>query len=141
MKTKKINEFHLRWMRLNDAERILEICPSTSLEIIEKFLSKPNNICSVICSEDKVIGFMIYGITKYNIFLHHLAVDPSLKRKKIASKMLENIISKLNKNRKHIKTKVSEYNLPMQLFLKAIGFNFVKILKKDCDFYLFEYCK
>lgn len=140
-KTKNVDDFYLRWMRLSDVDRIVEICPNTSLEIIEKFLSKPKNICSVICAQEKVVGFILYGITKSNISLHYLAVDECFKRKKIASNMIENIISKLNKNRNYIKAKVSEYNLPMQLLLKTMGFSVVKILKKECDFYLFNYSK
>jgi ribosomal-protein-alanine N-acetyltransferase len=73
--------------------------------------------------EDRVVGYMIYGLHKNRIHLLNLAVAASYRRMGIASQMIAKLLGKLSPQRRHkIVAEVRETNLAAQLFLKECGF-------------------
>ena len=62
---------------------------------VEKNINRKSAICAL--DNDKVVGFLLFS-TKYNM-LCHLAVHPDYRRKKIASRMIELMLSDLDRSK------------------------------------------
>jgi ribosomal-protein-alanine N-acetyltransferase len=130
----------LRWMRSDDMDQVAKIS-DTSKRFIKDFLRRSKSICSVMVLEEQIVGIIFYEIGRRNIKICHIAVDPSFRKTKIATQLVNNVILKLNKFRNSIVAEVSEHNLSAQLFFKKMGFRAVKITRFDTggDTYSFKY--
>ncbi|KKS06848.1 MAG: ribosomal-protein-alanine N-acetyltransferase [Candidatus Staskawiczbacteria bacterium RIFOXYD1_FULL_39_28] len=77
----------------------------------------------VVLSEDRVVGFVIYGL--YSDFSHviNLAVAPNFRRKGVGSQIITELYASLPwRKRNRIVTEVRERNLAAQLFFRTNGF-------------------
>lgn len=129
----------VRWMKLDDMEQVAKIS-SMSKGYIKKFLREPKSICVVVVLEEKVVGIVFYEIRKQNINIKHIAVDEDFRKIKIATKLVNNLIFKLNSTRNTITAEVPEHNLCAQLFFRQMGFKAIDIIKNsEGDTYKFKY--
>jgi ribosomal-protein-alanine N-acetyltransferase len=129
----------IRWMKPEDINQVVDFCSVSKLSI-KKFINKPNGICIVSTLEERVVGFVFYEIKKQAVKLHCISVHPDFRRDKLGSEMILDIILKSKKSNKKILAKVSEYNLPAQLFFKNLGFEAKKVMRDaEGDIYCFEY--
>jgi ribosomal protein S18 acetylase RimI-like enzyme len=94
----------------------------------------------VVEVEGKVVGFIFYEIDASSIEIDSLLVDPSFRRRGIGTELLSKLIAKLNKKRREIRFKVSEYDLPSHLLLKKCGFKAIEVIKfSEASDYLFSF--
>ena len=96
--------------------------------------------------EGRVVGFMIYEISKKNrIHLLNIATSPDYRYRGVARQMVRKLIGKLiNQKRTRIVSKVRETNLSALLFLRSLGFRATNILRNfyeemNEDAYLMQY--
>ena len=133
---------YVRWMIRKDMPTVLSIeerCfgyPWREDDFIH-CLRQRNCIGMVAERGDQVVGFMIYELHKFRLYVLSMAVDPDYSRQGIGRIMVEKLISKLSYQRRNrIILEVRETNLPAQLFFKSMGFQAVGILNHfydDCD--------
>ena len=96
-------------------------------------------------ANERVMGYMYYGLHKDWIHLFNFAVHPDFRRRGIGRQMIEKCISKLAKERRNrILLEVPETNLPAQLFFRSLGFRTILVPhdsyeKTIEDAYLMEY--
>ncbi len=82
-------------------------------------------------ADKKTVGFMVYKMRRpqAQVCLLRFAVSSAHRRRGIGSQMMRELIRSLSPERYHrLVLKVSETNLPAQLFLRALGFQAVNIL-------------
>lgn len=88
---------------------------------VEKNINRKSAICAL--DNDKVVGFLLFS-TKYNM-LCHMAVHPDHRRKKIASRMIELMLSNLDRSKDIVVITFRENdekgNAPRALY-KSFGF-------------------
>lgn len=94
--------------------------------------------------DGRVIGYIVFRVSPEHqkpatVTLLNLAVAPYWRRRGIASGMVEHLCHKLSEGR--IRAVVPEANLPVQLFLRSMGFKAVQVLRGhygDRDAYVME---
>ncbi len=118
--------FHCRWMIRRDMNRIVEIDRACfdlvwSNQDFAKVLRRQRSVGYVIEVGDRVVGYMIYELSKTHVSLIRIAVHPYYQRLGLATRMIEYgyfkrpalIGEKLN-------VIVDERNLSAQLFFKSL---------------------
>lgn len=132
----------IRWMIMNDLDRVLEIerdsfaAPMESSEF-RAALRKRNTIGVVAETYDRdVIGFAIYELHTQYLLLRRLAVDAPFRWNGVGREFVEKLKRKLShktpgSKRNTLSTFVGERNLPAQLFFRACGFRAVDIVSPD----------
>jgi len=76
--------------------------------------------------EEKVIAYLAYQEAGEKIFIIcSILVSKEHRRKKVGTKLVNKFIKEFSK--KQVNTLISEFNLELQLFFKAIGFVAVEI--------------
>jgi len=141
---------HIRWMIRRDMPEVLGI-EAESFEfpwLEEDFircLRQRNCIGMVAEHDDRVVGFMIYELSKNRIQVINFATAADYRRRGVGSQMVAKLIGKLSAQRRtRITLDVRETNLRAQLFFRANGFRAVSVLRnyyEDTpeDAYLMQY--
>jgi len=140
----------IRWMITRDIPEVIEIENSTGFwtrDDLVSLLRQKNVIGMVIELVDskKIVGFMVYELLSTRISLLNLSVHPEFRRQKVGSSLMLKLIGKLAPQKRiKVVAELRESNLFAQLFLKAIGFKAVEVLRSyfedtDEDAYVMEY--
>jgi len=141
---------HIRWMIRRDMPEVLAI-EQASFEfpwLEEDFircLRQRNCIGMVAEHEDRVVGFMIYELTKTRIHVLNFATAPAWRRRGVGTQMIAKLVGKLSPQRRtRVTLEVRETNLPAQLFFRSAGFRAVSVLREHYedtpeDAYLMQY--
>jgi ribosomal-protein-alanine N-acetyltransferase len=88
-------------------------------------------ISLVATHNDHLLGYVIYELSKIRITLLRLCVLPDHQRKKVGTRLVERLKEKLNiQVRKQLVVDVPDSHLPLQIFLKKLGFRATGILKE-----------
>ncbi len=130
---------HIRWMIRRDMHMVQEIeigsfeRPWNEEDFILG-LRSANVIGMVAEDDDRVTGFMIYGLHKTQIHLIRLAVHPNRRRETIGAQLIEKLYRKLTPARRRtIFMEIPDRNLTAQLFLRVCGFRAESILREHDD--------
>lgn len=141
---------HIRWMIRRDMSEVLGI-EAESFEfpwLEEDFircLKQRNCIGMVAEHDDRVVGFMIYELSKTRIHVLNFAVAADERRLGVGTQMIAKLIGKLSMQRRsRITLEIRETNLAAQLFFRANSFRAVSVLRafyEDTpeDAYLMQY--
>ena len=88
-----------------------------------------SNKCRFIIAEsqERLCGYLIYEFSHMGIEILNLAVNPRFLRKRIGSKLINNIMMN-NIKKTDVFTYVRETNLAAQLFMKRNGFKCINIV-------------
>jgi len=146
------NKIHtpIRWLIRRDMQEVLDIeaanfkSPWLEDDFV-RCLRQRNFIGMVAEYNEKVIGFMIYELSKTRLHTLNFAVAPEYHRKGFGSHMVGKLKAKLSMQRRNrIILEVREKNLPAQLFFRENGFRAISTLKnfyEDTpeDAYLMQY--
>ncbi len=141
---------HLRWMVLRDIPEVSAIEKacfefSWTEEEFLKCLKQRNCVGMVAERNDVIIGFMIYEMSKNRINLLNLGIQPALRGQNVGRQLIQKLAGKLTGERRNrITCEIRERNLNAQLFLRALGFRAVGILRNfyeetQEDAYVMEY--
>jgi ribosomal-protein-alanine N-acetyltransferase len=129
---------HIRWMIRRDMPEVLDIetegfeFPWSEEDFI-RCLRQRNCIGMVAERDERVVGFMIYELHKTRLHVLNFAVAKQLRRRRVATQMVEKLAGKLSPQRRtRVSLEVRETNLPAQLFFRCQGFRAVSVLR---DFY------
>ncbi len=141
---------HVRWLIHHDLSEVLAI-ESESFEFpwseheFRQCLRQRNCVGMVAEHNDRILGYMVYELSKSRIHLLNLAVSPSWRRHGVGSQLITRLINKLSPERRsRITLEVRETNLAAQLFFRANGFRAISVLHnfyEDSpeDAYLMQY--
>lgn len=145
---------HIRWMIRRDMPEVLAI-EDACFEILgwseEEFIAvlrKRNMVGMVAEVSDRVVGFMLYELHRNKLTLLNFAVMPEKQRWGVGTAMVRKLKNKLSEQRRNrIELAIADFNLPGQLFFRAMGFKATKILAahsedaagNDVDCYHMEY--
>ncbi len=138
---------HIRWMIRKDMPKVLEIEGHSfdepwSEEAILSLLRTSEAIGMVAELHDEVVGFMIYLLHPSRLHLARIGVHPDNRRTGVGRVMIDKLKAKLSPERRsRITVNVVETNLPMQLFLRGMGFRAVGVnCEPDLrDYYQFRF--
>lgn len=129
----------IRSVSNNDFKRIIDI-ERSSFEYpwlysdFHSVLREDGSCCYVVEYNGLIIGYAVIQNYDDCIELYNIAVDEDHRKQKIASLLINMLISVLRiENKKYIFLYVSEYNLAAQLFLREMKFEAKKVLR---DFYM-----
>jgi len=127
---------HIRWMIRRDMPEVLAI-ESRGFEFPwseEGFINclRQRNCIGMVAEHDeRVVGFMVYELSKTRIRVLNFAVAESFRRRGAGSQMMSKLIGKLSTQRRsRITLEVRETNLAAQLFFRAVGFRAVSVLRQ-----------
>ncbi|MDD3586529.1 MAG: ribosomal protein S18-alanine N-acetyltransferase [Thermoguttaceae bacterium] len=148
--TQQTKKYKIRWMLPRDLASVLEIeCQSFEFswtkEDFADCLRRRNCVGMVATDHDRVVGFMIYELSKRRIELINFGVAPGCRRSGVGTQMTQKLIGKLARpGRTRITFPLRERNLEAQLFFRSLGFRAVSILHKfyentEEDAYLMQY--
>ncbi len=97
-------------------------------------------------SGNQIVGYMVYGVFNDRFSISNLVVHPRWVGRTVGRQMVEQLIRNLSSTgRRRITALSGEVDLHVHLFLRAMGFNAIQILRghfdhaPDEDAYLFEY--
>ena len=138
MKTKQQKPLPIRWMTRRDMPEVLAIETATDFPWCEEefitALRQRNCIGMVTESGSRVVGYMIYELHKNRLHILKMAVHPSVMRRGVGTVMVSKLAGKLSMDRRsRIMAEVRETNLDACLFLKAMGFRAISILRDYFD--------
>lgn len=150
MTTSKPLAVHHRWMIRNDMAQVLGIENANfefpwSEDDFVRCLRQRNCIGRVAEHRDRVVGFNIYELHKNRLHILNIAVHAAMQRKGVGKSILDNLKSKLSKDRRNrLMLEIRESNLTAQLFFRAQGFKAISVLREfyedtSDDGYLFQY--
>jgi [ribosomal protein S18]-alanine N-acetyltransferase len=112
-----------RWMIRQDMPEVLECGGSMGEEKILTHLRRCNVIGMVAERGGRVRGYVLYRLERSRFVLLDFAVNPDDRRLGVGAAMTDKLKGKLSPGRRNrIALDVPEWNLSMQLFLKAQGF-------------------
>lgn len=133
-----MKKVHIRWLIRRDMEDVLRIerqCFEYFWQHNDFVVALRHRNCIGMVAEYgcEVAGYMVYELHKTRLHILNFAVAPEFSRQGVGAQMVQKLLGKLhNQRRARITLEVREYNLPAQLFWKAMGFRCVNILK---DYY------
>lgn len=129
---------HVRWMIRRDMAEIIDIEQASfefpwSEAVLIKTLKNKNCIGMVADDDDRVVGYMIYELSKTKLHVLNFAVAPTCRRIGIGRRMADKLAGKINPSgRSRITMEIRESNVAAQLFWRAMGYRCVNTLR---DFY------
>lgn len=94
-----------------------------------KITRKSDIICVVSEVGQSVNGFVIYRFSTSKITIRNLVVEENSRRMGVATGLVTRLLSKMSKKRSVVEARVSEYNLPAQLFLKSMLFKVEEVFR------------
>lgn len=125
----------VRWMIRRDLPEVSLIeqqsCdyPWTEEEIL-RCLRDDSCIAMVAERDEKVVGFMVYGLRKSFLEILKIAVHPFCRRHGVGTQMVGCLKRKLSPyRRRHLDVSVRETNLGGHLFFRAMGFRAVRVVR------------
>lgn len=125
----------IRWMIRRDIPDVLKI-ENEGFEFMwseDDFLSclRQRNCIGMLAEHDnRVVGFMVYGLSKTRISILNFAVAAAFRRQSVGGQMIEKLINKLSQQRRQeIVLEVRETNLAAQLFFRSQGFQAIGVLR------------
>ncbi len=134
-----MNPPQIRWLIRRDMPEVLEI-ERQSFEFAwadDDFLDalrQRNCIGMVAERDDKIVGFMIYDLSKTQLHVLNFAVAPKSRRSRVGTEMLNKLKAKLHQQRRtEIRCEVRESNLAAQRFLRESGFLATNIVRGHYD--------
>ena len=138
---------HIRWLIRCDRPEVLSIADGKfSEEELRALLASRSKIGMVAESRQSgnpICGFMVYELRKNSLEVLQFGVHRQLLRQRIGSQLISKLVSKLSTHRRsRIGFDVPENDLPMQLFLKANGFEATEVKRGEfgnCDGYRFVF--
>lgn len=108
-----------------------------------RLVGDKRNIALVAEIEDKIVGYVIFEIVGLKCNLASVAVVPNMRRKKIGSTLVRQVLSNMSAVFDEISLMTSEKNLDAQLFFRSLGFKAICVSKdfygKNHDGYNFVY--
>ena len=122
-------EVQIRWMIRCDMPEVTEIedrCFEFAWDEDDFVccLRQRNCIGMVAEYQERIVGFMIYELRKYQLHVLNFAVHPDWVRCGVGSQMVDKLVRKLSQQLRHeIILEVRESNLPALYFFKAQGFS------------------
>ena len=126
---------HVRWMIRRDMAEVLAIegesfdFPWLNEDFIRCLLQR-NRIGMVAEHDDRVVGFVIYELSKARFQILNFATDPEFHRRGVGTQMVARLIGKLSAGcRTRVAIEIRETNLPAQLFFHKSGFRAVSVLR------------
>lgn len=127
----------IRYLIRKDMPRVLEIDSELGIEDNEseylELLRKRNGIGMVAEVDGIVVGYVIYMLRKRSIEILHFAVDPHYSGRGIGRRIMDRMALKLTVlKRDFVTVSVNEYNVELQVFLKAVGF---RCVNSERDFF------
>lgn len=85
-------------------------------------------------NNDTIAGYMIYELHHGHLDIINLAVAPAYQRQRVGSTMIAKLLSKLSPERRNrLRFGVSEHNLDMHLFLRAVGARAGRVLRDQYE--------
>ncbi len=147
---KEVVRVHVRWMSRRDKPEVLGI-EAESFEFpwleedFDRCLKQRNCIGLVAEHDDRVVGFMIYELSKMRIHVHNFAVASGERSRGVATQMIAKLIKKMSSQRRsRLTLEVRESNVVAQLCFRKNGFRAISALRdfyEDTaeDAYLMEY--
>lgn len=138
---------HVRWMIPRDLPEALQIEHDSFVEPWteanwREHLRLRDYIGMVAERDERVLGIMIYRLEKRRITLVRLAVDAGLRKQGVGRALIGKLMGKVefHGRRTRVAFEVCETNTPCHLFLKAVGFEAVRVVRGDeGDAYRFVY--
>ena len=130
---------HIRWMIRRDMEEVLQIESSVfefpwREEDFIRCLRQRNCIGMVAEADDRVAGFMIYGLDGKQLHVLNFAVSQDMQRQRVGKQMIDKLIDKLSPQRRsRIFLEVRETNVPAQIFFRRAGFCATTVLRNFYD--------
>lgn len=131
---------YVRWMIGRDLDSVLAIesqCFANPLDEqqLRCYLRQRDHIGMVVEHRNRVLGYMIYGLTSSVIEVERLAVDPAFHRCGIGAEMANKLIRKIEAHttRHTVSIHVRESNLRAQLFFRAMGFRAAEVIRDWFD--------
>jgi len=101
----------------------LEIRPGDSKEELRRKLERDSDLFLVAEEDSKIVGSIIGAWDGRRGWIYHLAVDPTFRRKRIASKMLLEIERRMReKGVPRVHTMVFVWNAPSLNLFEGIGY-------------------
>lgn len=130
----------IRWMASGDLDCIGTILKRSGVNIsLLKMAKKSDVICVVSEVGHSVNGFVIYKLYPSKITIKYLVVEKNFRRMGIATGLVTRLLSKMGKKRSVVEARISEYNLPAQLFLKSMSFKVEEFVRNhDESHYVFR---
>lgn len=128
-------DVHIRWMIRRDMREVLQIEFEAfefpwSEDDFNRVLVQRNAIGVVAEHKHEVIGFVIYSLHKTRLELLNFAVSPKVHRQGVGRRLAEHLVKKLHAGRRtRLTANVRESNLAAQLFLRAVGFRAVNVVR------------
>ena len=108
-----------------------------------KINNDKKNISLVAELDKKIVGYVVFECVGLRCTLLSIAVSPNMRRKKIGSTLIREVLCNILELFDKITLTSSEKNLDAHLFFKNLGFKAVKISNdfygKNHDGYCFEY--
>lgn len=126
----------LRKNNLNELVKLEGICFSHPWveKDFQAILTRDKTAAFYYSIDGNMVGYIIYEMKPKHILLINIAVHPDFRRRKIGTKLISNLIEKLNSNaRTEIVSYIDEYNLEAQLFLKKKKFLATRSIKHFFD--------
>lgn len=134
----------IRYFNLNDIDRIYELGEyfgdsfKKTNDLKEIYKNKYTKIL-VYEEKEKILGFIMYTELEDSVDIISIIVDEQFRKKKVASCLIDYMISDLNNTVKLITLEVRKSNIPAINLYQKFGFEIVSIRKnyyKDEDAYL-----
>jgi ribosomal-protein-alanine N-acetyltransferase len=143
-------ECRIRWMIRVDIREVLRI-EHESFEFSwteQDFLAclRQRHCIGMVAEHDnRIVGFMIYELSKTRLHILNFAVAQAFRRSGVGTQMVEKLVNKLSQQgRQEIVLEVRETNLRAQRFYAAMGFRANRVLRQHYvdsaeDAYLMSY--
>jgi ribosomal-protein-alanine N-acetyltransferase len=142
---------HIRWAIRRDMAEIEAIendrfAEPWSTDDFIGALRERNTIGHVAEWGERVIGFLIYELHRQKIEVLHFAVHREFSRRGVGTALVERLKQKhlTPQRRSQLCVDVPDWNLPAQLFMRAVGMACEEIVPRshdDGDSYRFTYHK
>ena len=130
---------HIRWMIRRDMPEVLQIerlafDDPWDEATFYRCLRQRNCIGMVAERGERVVGYMVYELTKTQIHLLNFAVAEENRREGVGSQVFAALRKKLSpERRRRITLEVRETNLPAQLFFRELKCRAVSVLHHFYD--------
>lgn len=144
--TKQKLDVQVRWLIRRDLGDVCDIENNNKMQPWKyndflEHLRRRNSIGMVAENGTTIAGFMIYELGKRSINIVNFGVAPDCTRLGVGTAMIEKLVSKLcQERRRSLRIIVEDDNLDMHLFLRAMGFQAVRVVRSmPRDEYVFRY--